>query len=61
MGFVWYGSGGLWCGDCCLIWWRSAWSCGGCEVMIGFNGGFFNGFFFFFLGLLVYMRCFGLV
>ena len=27
VGFVWRGSNGLWCGDCCLMWWKSAWSC----------------------------------
>ena len=30
VGFVWHGSGGLWCGDCCPVWWKSALSCGGC-------------------------------
>ena len=30
VGFVWHGSGGLWYGDCYLVWWKSVWSCGDC-------------------------------
>ena len=45
---------------CYPVWWKSMWSCGGCGIVIGSDGSV-NGFFFFFLGLLAYVGCFGLV
>ena len=47
VGFVWHGSGGLWSGDCCPAWWKSALSCGGhgksawscvCGSVVGSDG-----------------------
>ena len=58
VGFVWRGSGGLWCEDCCLVWWKSTWNYGGygkstwiyvCGSVVGFDGGSISGFLFLFL------------
>ena len=63
VGFVWHGSNGLWFGDCCSVWWKSAWSCGGygksawscvCGSVVGSDGCSVSGFAF---GLMIRLWC----
>ena len=59
------GLNGLWCGDCCSVWWKSTWSYGGCgksawscvcgSIVGSDDGSISRVFFFFFFGLPVYV------